>query len=136
MGTELDAVVLAVEDDNGAYYTLQIAFKQVRGPFRLIRVPDGQEALAFLRNQGKYNGAPRPALILLNLQLPKVNGFQVLETIKQDPQLCDIPAVVFTSSKLNSDRAKCMALGATDFIVKPDNFDDVVTAIKTACARA
>ncbi len=130
------ATVLAVEDDDGAYYILQIAFKQVRQPFRLVRVSDGQDALAFLRQQGKYKDAPRPALVLLNLNLPKVNGFEVLEAIKQDPQLRDIPTIIFTSSKLNSDRAKCMALGATDFIVKPDNFDDVVSAVKSACARA
>ena len=133
---EPEPVVLAVEDDDGAYYTLQFAFKQLRQPFRLFRVPDGQEALEFLRKNGNHAGAPRPALVLLNLHLPKVNGFEVLAMMKQDPNLRDIPTVVFTSSKLNADRAKCMALGAADFIVKPENFDDVVTAVKSACAHA
>jgi two-component system, chemotaxis family, response regulator Rcp1 len=129
-------VVLLVEDDDGAYFLLKVVFREMEERVSLFRVSNGEQAIAFLQRKGEYHAAPRPALILLNLQMPKMTGFDLLASMRQDPQFRDIPAVVFTSSKLDADRAKCMALGATDFISKPENYADVVSAIKIACAHA
>jgi two-component system response regulator len=132
----MDRDILVVEDDDAAYYALKLAFAETQRPFRLFRSVDGEDALRFLRKEGDYQNAPRPSLILLNLDLPKVTGFGVLSAVKADPDLRNIPAVVFSTSQLNSDRAKCIALGATDFISKPGTFDGLMDAVRTACAHA
>ena len=125
--------VLLVEDDDAAAYLVQFAFREYVPGFRVLRVCSGLEALDFLNKREHFADAPRPDLMLLNLQMPKMTGFDVLSFIKNDASLKHIPAVVFTSSKLNSDRARCMALGAADYITKPDTFEDMVAAVKSAC---
>ena len=127
--------ILVVEDDDAAYYTLKVAFTEMQEAFRLFRACDGEDALRFLRKQDRHKHVPRPSLVMLKLNLPKVAGFEVLSAVKKDPDLCDIPVIVFSSSQLNSDRARCMALGATDFISKPMTFDGVVSAVRKACAH-
>jgi CheY-like chemotaxis protein len=129
-------VVLLVEDDDAAAFLIQLAFREHEPEFKVVRVCNGSEALGFVKRQGAYADAPRPALLLLNLQMPNGTGFDVLSGIRKDAAVRDIPAVVFTSSKLNSDKARCMALGAVDYITKPDSFDDMVAAVKSACAHA
>lgn len=105
-------------------------------PVELHRAKDGEEALARLRHSDKYPALPRPNLILLNLNLPKKSGMEVLADLRADPELSPIPVVIFTSSSLNVERAKCLALGAVDYITKPNNFDGVVQAVQVACTRA
>src|SRR4051794_36103051 len=87
-------VILSVEDDHAAYVLLQLGFNEVGGDFRLYRVEDGAQALDFLRRSGDYATAPKPNLILLNLNLPRVTGFDVLEAMQADPELGEVPAVV------------------------------------------
>jgi two-component system response regulator len=133
---EPQKIVLLVEDDDAAAFLVQLAFRENEPGFKVLRVCDGREALDFLKGRGGHAEAPRPDLMLLNLQMPRSTGFEVLSAVKKDASLRNIPAVVFTSSKLNSDRARCMALGAAAYITKPDTFDDMVAAVKSACAHA
>src|SRR3954463_13073400 len=96
-----EKVILSVEDDHAAYVLLQLGFNEVGGDFRLYRVEDGAQALDFLRRSGDYATAPKPNLILLNLNLPRVTGFDVLEAMQADPELGEVPAVVFSSSRMD-----------------------------------
>lgn len=100
---------------------------------RLVHVKDGAEALDFMYCRGKYesrNPKFHPKLLLLDLKMPKVSGMQVLEKVKGDPELKSIPAVILTSSNEDPDIAKCYALGANSYIVKPVDSDNFLKAIK------
>ena len=100
----------------------------------LVHVKDGEEALDFIFCTGKYasneNEMHRPKIILLDIQMPKVNGIEVLEKIKSDDRTKSIPVVMLTSSKEDPDIQRCYALGANSYIVKPVNFDGFAQAIK------
>jgi two-component system, response regulator len=100
----------------------------------LFHVKDGEEALDFIFATGKYNnrsiGKP-PKIVLLDIQMPKVNGIEVLQKIKSDERTKATPVVILTSSKENPDIKKCYALGANSYIVKPVNFEGFAEAIKT-----
>jgi CheY-like chemotaxis protein len=128
-----EKVLLAVEDDPSAFVLLQFGFAEVGGDFRLYWLQDGAEALRFLRRAGQYANAPRPDLILLNLNLPRVTGLGVLRAMRDDPALGDIPAVVFSSSHLDRDRMACLALGAREFITKPTDLDEFLGALRDVC---
>jgi len=93
-------------------------------------VEDGVEALAFLRRQGKYSDAPRPDLILLDLNLPKKDGRQVLAEIKVDPQLKLIPVVVLTTSAAERDILKTYELNANCYVTKPIDLEQFITVVK------
>ena len=100
---------------------------------KLHHVKDGAEALDFMYCQGKYalrNIKETPKLILLDLKMPKVNGMQVLEKVKSDPAFKSIPVVILTSSNEDPDIAKCYALGANSYIVKPVDSSNFFLAIK------
>jgi two-component system response regulator len=100
---------------------------------KLHHVKDGTEALDFLYCKGIYtnrNSKAHPRLILLDLKMPKVSGMQVLEKVKSDPDLKSIPVVILTSSSEDPDIAKCYALGANSYIVKPVESDNFFNAIK------
>jgi len=101
--------VLCVEDDEASFFLIQIAFEQTNSNARLFRVRDGAEALAFIAKDGSYANAPKPALMLLNLNMPVMNRFKVLGAM-QHRVIDDIPTVVFSSSSLNSDKAPSLAL--------------------------
>ncbi len=131
-----ERTVLSVEDDDAAFQLLKIAFTESQAAVHLIRVSDGEEAIAFLERRGTFHDAPRPDLVLLNMNLPKKSGLEVLAEVAASESLRSIPIVVFTASSLQSERARCMALGARDFVTKPANFDGLIDAVKSACARA
>ncbi len=90
---------------------------------------DGVEAMAFLRAQGKYSHAARPDIILLDLNLPYWSGFEVLEWIRQQPQLHRLPVIVFTSSSRPDDLARAYDAGANGYLVKPNSLADLTTQI-------
>lgn len=100
----------------------------------LIHVKDGEQALHFIFATGIYsenrNIMHRPKVILLDIQMPKVNGIEVLEKIKADPRTSSTPIVILTSSKEHPDIQKCYQLGANSYIVKPVNFEGFTQAIK------
>ncbi len=124
-------LILLVEDNAGDVRLTQEALREGRMANSLAVVSDGVEALAYLRQQGKYAGAPRPDLILLDLNLPKLDGRQVLADIKADPQLKRIPVVVLTTSKAEEDIVKSYDLFANCYITKPVDFAQFVEVVKT-----
>ncbi|AFZ65870.1 response regulator [Deinococcus peraridilitoris] len=98
---------------------------------------DGQDALDYLYRQGRYRGRAdeAPRLVLLDLHMPRMNGLDVLRRVKQDATLRNIPMVVFTTSNAPADREACAALGADDYLVKPNDFGMFVTLIESLKAR-
>jgi CheY-like chemotaxis protein len=130
-----ERVLLYVEDEDAAVFLLETALREADIRVQLYRVSDGEQALAFLRCSGAYEKAPKPDLMLLDLNLPRKNGLEVLSEMQHDAQLRDITVIVFTSSALSTDRRKSLALGAREYITKPSSFDGFVEAVKTACAR-
>jgi chemotaxis family two-component system response regulator Rcp1 len=125
--------ILLVEDNPGDVRLTQEALKDAKVLNKLRVVSDGVEALAFLRRQGKYAHAVRPGLILLDLNLPKLDGRKVLAEIKEDPELKRIPVVVLTISKAEEDIIKTYELHANCYITKPvdlEQFMEVVKAIE------
>src|SRR5262249_22110380 len=94
-------------------------------------VPDGEEAIAFLRNSGKYAAACRPDLMILDLNLPRKDGRAVLADFKSEPQLRTIPVVVFTTSRSRQDVSRCYELGANCYVTKPGSLQDFLVAVKS-----
>ena len=126
-------VLLYAEDEDAAVFLLEMALKEANIALTLHRVSDGEEALSFLHQNGAYVRAPKPDMILLDLNLPRKSGHEVLSAIREDEGLKRIPVVIFTSSSAPSDRRKSMALGAQLHITKPSSFDGFVDAIRDAC---
>jgi chemotaxis family two-component system response regulator Rcp1 len=122
--------ILLVEDNAGDVRLTQEALKEGRVANTLHVVIDGVEALQFLRREGKYSNAPRPDLILLDLNLPRLDGRQVLSEVKKDPELKRIPIVVLTTSKAEEDVLETYDLYANCYIAKPVEFDKFVGVIK------
>jgi two-component system, chemotaxis family, response regulator Rcp1 len=116
---ERNIELLLVEDNPGDVLFTEEALQEISMPVRLSVVADGEAALLFLRRIGEFASAPRPDLILLDLNLPKVSGIEVLAEIKRDPQLRRIPVVVFTTSNAEDDINKTYDLHANCFITKP-----------------
>jgi len=118
-------VVLLVEDDAAHAEIVRRNFEDCRLANRLIHVSDGQAALDYLNHQDAFSdpaSAPRPGIILLDLRLPKVDGMQVLQTIKSDPKHSSIPVVILTTSKAELDIVKAYSLHANSYLVKPVDF--------------
>lgn len=111
--------VLLVEDSPGDVRLTRESFKDAKVHVNLHVASDGAEAVAILRREGKYKSAPRPDLILLDLNLPKKSGREVLEETKADPTLMTIPVVILTTSASKEDVLKCYRLNANCFITKP-----------------
>ena len=128
----LDPVqILLVEDNAGDARLTQEALKEGRVPSHLNHVPDGVEALAFLRREGKYAHSPRPDLILLDLNLPRKDGREVLAEIKQDQQLKRIPVVVLTTSQSDEDIGRAYHLCANCYISKPVDLNQFFHVIRS-----
>jgi two-component system response regulator len=126
-----ERAVLYVEDDDAAFLLVQITIEEAGLPVELHRASDGEKALAFLQRAGPYRDAPRPELILLDLNTPKKNGFEVLREIKASESLHSIPVIIFSSSSLAADRNTSFALGAEDFVTKPNSLDLFIEAVKS-----
>lgn len=123
--------ILLVEDNPGDVRLLREGLKEGKVRNRLNVVGDGVEAMLFLRREGEYIDAPRPDLILLDLNLPKKNGRQVLEEIKADSNLRRIPVVILTTSKAEADIIKTYDLHANCYIVKPVNLERFIEIVQT-----
>ena len=126
-----DAVSILLVEDNPADVRLtQEGLKRAKVLNRLNVVEDGEEALAFLRREGSYADAPRPDLIFLDLNLPRMDGRQFLAEIKKDPVLNHIPVVVLTSSDADEDVLKAYKLQASCYVKKPVLFQEFLKTIK------
>ena len=126
-------VILLVEDDPAHAEIIIRNLEGFRIANRLIHVDDGQKALDYLYRRGEFGdpeSAPRPGLILLDLRLPKVDGLEVLETVKADPDLIQIPVVILTTSAAEADMLRAYKNHANSFMVKPVAFDDFVEMMK------
>ena len=123
--------VLLVEDSPGDVRLTQEAFRDANQQIRLHVASDGVEAMAFLRRQGTHHDAPRPDLILLDLNLPKMDGRQVLAHIKEDKDLKTIPTVILTTSESEADIAKSYQLQANCYLSKPVQLDAFESLVKS-----
>jgi CheY-like chemotaxis protein len=129
----VDAVpieVLLVEDDPGDVLMTREAFEEHKVRNRLNVVSDGVDALAYLRKEEPFQGAVRPDLILLDLNLPKRDGREVLAEIKNDSSLRQIPVVVLTTSQADEDVLRSYQLHANAYVTKPVDFDRFVKVVK------
>ncbi len=123
--------VLLIEDNPGDVRLTREALKEGKLLINLRVVEDGVEALAYLRQEGKYADAPRPDLILLDLNLPKKDGREVLAVIKADKNLRRIPVVVLTISQAEEDILKSYNLNANCYISKPVELDQFIRVVKS-----
>lgn len=125
--------ILVAEDDADDRMLLQDAFDESRLGNDLYFVEDGEQLIAYLRREGEYaepGKAPFPGLILLDLNMPKMDGREALKIIKSDPALQRIPVVVLTTSKAEEDIVRTYGLGVSSFITKPVTFEDLVKVIQ------
>jgi CheY-like chemotaxis protein len=123
--------ILLVEDNPGDIRLTKEAMKEAKIINNLNVVEDGVEALAYLRKKGKFKDANRPDMILLDINLPKKNGREVLAEIKQDKNLKQIPVIILTVSKAEEDIIKTYELHANCFITKPVDMDQFIKVVKS-----
>jgi CheY-like chemotaxis protein len=107
------------------------AFRDAKTPNRIHCVSDGEAAIAFLKRTGEHSRAPRPDLILLDLNLPKLDGFEVLEEIKADPSLRNIPVVMVSGNIQDGDIRRAYELQVSSFLMKPREVDEYFAAIRS-----
>ena len=122
--------ILLVEDNAGDVRLTREALREAEVAVELVAVSDGEQALAFLRSEGSHAGAARPDLILLDLNLPKKNGLEVLEEIKADPELRSTPVIMLTTSSSARDIAACYDRGVNCYVVKPLDLDDFTRLVQ------
>jgi CheY-like chemotaxis protein len=124
--------VLLVEDDPGDILMTREAFEHHKIQNKLHVVTDGEQALQFLHQTGEYASAPRPGLVLLDLNLPRRSGHEVLAELKEDPELRVIPVVILTTSQAEEDILRSYSLHANAYVSKPVDFErfmDVISQI-------
>ena len=131
MSTTHEIEILLVEDNPGDIVLTQEALREGKIRNRLSIAKDGMEAMAFLRREGEFASAPRPDLILLDLNMPRKNGAEVLMEVKADPNLKTIPVVILTTSDAEQDVLKAYQLNANCYITKPVEFDRFVKVVQT-----
>ncbi|MEI6073373.1 MAG: response regulator [Verrucomicrobiae bacterium] len=127
-------VILLVEDDLAHAEIVRRNLESCRVANQLIHVSDGQAALNYVNRQGDYSDpatSPRPGVILLDLRLPKVDGLEVLQRLKSDPQFSSIPVVILTTSQTEYDMVKAYALHANSYLVKPVDFSQFSQLLET-----
>ncbi len=122
--------ILLVEDDPGDELITREAFAHNKLHNRLHVARDGEQGLDYLYRRGEYRDAPRPDLILLDLNLPKYDGRQLLEKIKSDPDLSCIPVVVLTTSAAEEDIVRSYELHANAYVTKPVDLDQFISAVR------
>jgi DNA-binding response OmpR family regulator len=131
-------IVLAAEDEEGDATLLRLAFRRAGIPHPLIVVHDGQEALDYLSGNAPYTDRvsyPMPGLLLLDVKMPRLNGFDVLAWWITRPELRDLPVVVLSSSCHESDMTKARMMGAREYIVKPHGFMQLSNIMQDLCRR-
>lgn len=122
--------ILLVEDNEDDIVLTQEAFTEAKLVNVINTVRDGEEALAYLRREGQYKVARLPGLILLDINMPKKNGFEVLEAMKVDPALRSLPVIMLTTSDREEDIVRSYADGACSYIRKPVDLDRFIDVVK------
>jgi len=123
--------ILLVEDNPGDERLTREALKEGKVYSNLHWVKDGVEAMAFLRREGKYAGVPRPDIVLLDLNLPRKDGREVLQEVKTDEELKRIPVVVLTTSKAEEDVLRTYNLHANCYVTKPVDLEKFIVVVKS-----
>jgi CheY-like chemotaxis protein len=126
--------VLLVDDSRVDAMLVKEALDSM-GRVRLHVVRSGIDALAFLNRVGRYADAPRPQLVLLDINMPRMNGHEALARIRAEPQLAGLAVVMLTSSRAADDRDKATALGADEFVTKPVGYDAFAETVRSLVAR-
>jgi CheY-like chemotaxis protein len=122
--------VLLVEDDEGDVLMTREAFEHYKIRNTLHVVTDGEQAIQFVRRAGDYADAPRPGLIMLDLNLPRRDGLEVLAELKNDPELRVIPVVILTTSQAEEDIVRSYSLHANAYVTKPVDFERFIEVIR------
>ena len=123
--------ILLVEDNPGDVVLTREALKEAKVRNNLFVAQDGVEAMEFLRGQGKHKDSPRPHLVLLDLNLPRKDGRQVLAEIKNDPELRRIPVVILTTSKSEEDILRSYDLHANCYVTKPVDLEQFIHVVRS-----
>lgn len=123
--------ILMVDDNPADIDLTSEILAQSKGHFHVNAVNDGSEAISFLRHRGKYAKAPVPDLVVLDLNLPRKDGRDVLAEVKSDPNLAKIPVVIFTTSQASTDVMRSYELGANCYLRKPGNLPDFVAVVQS-----
>jgi CheY-like chemotaxis protein len=121
--------ILAAEDEESDRMILKLAFQGAKLPRPLVIVRDGQEAVDYLGGKGRFadrSAHPLPALVVLDLKMPRMNGFDVLAWLANQPEFKELPAVVLSSSSDESDIRKARQVGAREYFVKPHNLEELI----------
>jgi CheY-like chemotaxis protein len=126
-------VTLHIEDDDASAYLLKYALLEAGRPVAVFRVADGEAGISFLKQHGEYKSAPKPDLVIVDLNLPKISGHEVLEVMQRDPALKSIPSVVLTTSGYEGDRQKANKAGTRKYIVKPMNIGELMSEVNAIC---
>ena len=128
--TSSKPAILLVDDNPADLDLIREALSATNYQSGVSIVPDGEEAMNFLRHSGKYADVPRPDLVILDLNLPRKDGRAVLADFKSEPNLRSIPAVVFTTSHSTQDIVRCYELGANCYVSKPGSLDEFLAAVQ------
>ena len=131
MAIKTTAEVLLVDDNPADIDLTSEVLRKSKRHFHVNAVRDGQEAIGFLRREGKYADAPSPDLIVLDLNLPQFDGRHLLKELKSDRDLSKIPVVIFTSSQVTGDVSRCYELGCNCYLRKPGDLADFVAVVQS-----
>jgi chemotaxis family two-component system response regulator Rcp1 len=131
-----ECTILYVEDDDSTAYLFQHALQQTGTDVRLFRLSDGEKGTAFLHRQGIYADAPLPDLVILDIDLPQMSGFDVLAEMQMAEGLKGVPTVMFSSSSRAADRQRALDLGAREYFVKPSEWQSFLDTCKSICDLA
>ncbi|AXH00249.1 response regulator [Deinococcus wulumuqiensis] len=123
--------ILLTEDNPADILLTEEAFEEAEFPCRLHVARDGVEGLAFLRREGRHAGAPTPDVILMDLNMPRLSGLELLDILKEDPQLQHIPVIVLTTSRAEEDVWRSYKLHANAYIPKPVSIGEFVEVIRS-----
>lgn len=129
---KVPAILLAEDDENDVFF-MERAFEQANIANPLIRVKDGEDAISYLKGEGAFADRgkhPLPYLMLMDLKMPRKNGFEVIQWVRQQPELKRLPLVVLTSSREDPDVNRAYELGANTYLVKPVKFEGLVEMMK------
>ena len=125
--------VLTVEDDKGMSLLLKMAFEESCPHIAFHLATDAHQALSRLRQPLSF---PRPNVMIVDIQLPGMNGFELLEQLKNDAHLREVPVIIFTTSVREQDRRKCLEMGALLYCKKGDSFDEIISLVREICKLA
>jgi two-component system, chemotaxis family, response regulator Rcp1 len=127
--------VFRLRINDGDYSLMEFVLKHCLDSVDLRRATDGEQAVTFLKSSATSIDLPRPNLVLLDVNIPRMSGFDVLEFIKSQDFIRDVPVVMFTSSRDAREKRKAPALGAEEFVKKPTNLDGMVKVLNQICAK-